>query len=144
LRADVARADTIPNDDQHDGSGEDESRDGVDFGRDAAAEASPDFEGECVVAADEEEGDGDFVHGERKDEQAGGDERQPKIGERDAPESLPRCGAEIERSFFLSALHFLQAGEELRGGYGDESGAMAEENGEETELRSSEDGEHEQ
>ena len=32
--------------------------------------------GKRVVAADEEKGDGDFVHREREDEQAGGDERE--------------------------------------------------------------------
>ena len=60
---------------------ENQGGDGVDFGSDAAAEAGPDFERESVVAADEEESDGDFVHGESEDEQAGGDEREFEIGE---------------------------------------------------------------
>ena len=57
-----------------------------------------------------------------------------RLGKRDAPESLPGSGAKIERGFFLSAIHFLEAGEEFGGGDGDERGAVAEENGEEAEA----------
>ena len=48
----------------------DERGDGVDLRRDAAAEASPDFERQRIVAADQEKCDGDFVHREREDQQA--------------------------------------------------------------------------
>ncbi len=125
-----ASAQVKPDDDQDYGNGKNQGGDGVDFGSDAAAEAAPDFEWQSVVAADEEKGDGDFVHGEGEDEQAGGDEREFEIGQSDAPESLQRSGAEVERGFFLGAIHFLEAGEEFGGGYGDERGAVAEKYGE--------------
>ena len=72
-----------PDDDQNDGNGKNQGGDGVDFGSDAAAQAAPDFQRESIVAADEEKGDGDFVHGEGEDEQAGGDEREFEIGQSD-------------------------------------------------------------
>src|SRR6202790_256648 len=144
LRADVSGAQPIPDNDQRDGPGEYQSGDGVNFWRDAAAETSPDFEGQGVIATYEEEGDGDFIHGEGEDEQAGGDEREFQVGKGDAPEGLPGRGAEVERGFFLRAIEFLQAGEKFGGGDGDERGAVAEKNGEQTELHSGEDGEHEQ
>ena len=137
-----AGAEAVPDCDEDDGDGEDQGGDGVDFGSDAAAEAGPDFERESVVAADEEERDGDFVHGEGEDQEAGGDQREFEIGKRDAEEGLQRSGAEVGAGFFLGAVEFLQAGEEFGGGYGDEGGAVAEEDGEETELSSGEDGEH--
>src|SRR5229473_2566086 len=93
------------------------------------AETAPDFERQSVFAAIEEKGDGNFVHGESEDEQCGGDKRKFQIGESDEPESAPGSGAEVERGFFLTAIHFLQAGEDFGGGYGDESGAVAEKNG---------------
>src|SRR2546429_5749673 len=40
---------------------------------------------------------------------------------------LPRRGAEVERSFFLRAVQFLQAGEELGGGDGDQRGRVRSE-----------------
>src|SRR4029077_3638771 len=144
LRADSSGAQAIPDDNQRDGHGENHREDGVDFGRDAAAQASPDLEGQGIVTADEEEGDGDFVHGEREDEQAGSDEGELQVGKRDAPESLPGRCAEVERGFFLRAIEFLQAGEELGGGDGNERGAVAEENGDQAELHSGEDCKHEQ
>src|SRR6266436_2186243 len=73
LRADGSGAQAIPDNDQRDRHGENQCRDGVDFGRDPAAEASPDFQGQCVVTANEEKRNGDFVHGEGENEQAGGD-----------------------------------------------------------------------
>ena len=73
----------------------------------------------------------------------GRDERKLEIGESDTPERLPRCGAEIERGFFLSAIGFLEAGEEFGGGDGDEGGAVAEKHGEQAELQAGEHGEHE-
>src|ERR1700723_3081094 len=76
LGSDVARADAIPDHDERDGESEDKRRDRVDFRRDAAAEAAPDFEGQRVVSADQKECDGDFVHREREDEKTGGDERE--------------------------------------------------------------------
>ena len=91
--------------------------------------------GQSIVAADEKESDGDFVHGEGEDQQAGGDERKFEVGQSDAPESLQRRGAEIERGFFLGAIHFLEAGEELGGGNGDERGAVTEKYGEQAEMR---------
>jgi hypothetical protein len=50
--ADGAGADAEPDEDEDNRAGEDEGGDGVDFGSDAAAEASEDFEGERVVASD--------------------------------------------------------------------------------------------
>src|ERR1700730_15695177 len=144
LRADVSGAQPIPNDDQRDGHCENQCGDGVDFWSDAAAQAAPDFERQSIVAADEEKGDGDFVHGAGEDEQAGGDEREFQVGKGDAPEGLPGRGAEVERGFFLRAIEFLQAGEKFGGGDGDERGAVAEKNREQTKLHSGEDGEHEQ
>ena len=124
----------IPDHDQGDGNGEDQRGDGVDFRSDAAAQAAPDFERQSIVAADEEEGDGDFVHREREDQQAGGDQRELEIRQSDAPERLPGRRAEIERGFFLRAIHFLQAGEKFGGGDGNERGAVAEKNREQAEL----------
>src|ERR1700742_3735282 len=122
--AEGLRADAIPDDAQRDADGEDQRGDGVDFRCDAATQAAPDFEREGVVSADEEKCDGDFVHRQREDKQAGGDEREFQIWESDAPERLPWRRAEIERSFFLRAIDFLQAGEELCGRNGDERGAV--------------------
>ena len=82
-----------PDDDQDHGNQKDERGDGVNFRGDAAAEAAPDFEWQSIVAADEKEGDGDFVHGEGEDEQAGGDERKLEVGQGHAPESLQWRGA---------------------------------------------------
>ena len=65
-----------------------------------------------------------------------------RLGSVIAPEGLPRGGAEIERGFFLCAIHFLQAGEEFGGGDGNEGGAVAEKYGEQTERQADEDGEH--
>ena len=140
--ADGARADVVPNKDKNDRNDEDQCGDGVDFRGDAAAEARPDFEGKGIVAADEEEGNGDFVHGKREDEQAGGDEREFQIGESDAPEGLKGSGAKIKRSFFQSAVHFLESRKEFGSGHGNERRAMAEKNSKKAELESSEDSEH--
>src|SRR5262249_42879697 len=140
--AEGARADVVPDENQDDGNDEDQCGDGVDFRRDAAPEARPNFERESIVAADEEERNGDFIHGESEDEQSGGDERESQTGERDAPESLERCGAKGERGLVLGAVHFLESGEEFGGGHRNERGAVAEENGKEAELKSREDGEH--
>ena len=114
-----AGAEMVPDSDEDDGDEEDEGGDGVDFGSDAATEAAPDFEGQSVFAAVEKKGDGDFVHGEREDQKSGGDERKFQVGESDQPESAPGSCAEIERRFFLTAIHFLQAGEKFSGGDGD-------------------------
>src|SRR5215831_19711746 len=73
--AEGACADVVPDENQNDGNDEDQCGDGVDFRRDAAPEARPDFERESIVAADEEERNSDFVHGESEYEQSGGDER---------------------------------------------------------------------
>ena len=139
-----ASAETIPDSDENDRDEEDERRDGVDFRSNAAAEAAPDFERKSVFAAVEEKGDGDFVHGEREDEQGGGDKREFEIGKSDQPESAPGSGAEIERSFFLAAIHFLQAGENFGGGDGDERSAVAEKNGDQAEIELDAYGEEEQ
>ena len=119
-----------------------ERRDGVDLRRDAAAQAAPDFERQRVVSADEEKCDGDFVHREREDQQARGDEREFQIWQRDAPERLPRRRAQIERGFFLSAIDFLQAGEEFGGGDGNQRRAVTQKNGEQAERQVNEDHEH--
>src|ERR1700687_1202942 len=63
---------------------------------------------------------------------------------REPPEGLRGCDAEVKRGFFLRAIEFLQAGEELGGGDGDERGAVAENSGEQTEADAGDDGEHEQ
>src|SRR5882757_2847542 len=131
-----------PGDDQDEGNEKDERGDGVNFRGDAAAEAAPDFEGQSIVAADEKESDGDFVHGEGEDQQAGGDERKFEVGQSDAPERLQRRSAQIERGFFLGAIHFLEASEKLGGGNGNEGGAVAEEYGEQAEIRAGVHGEH--
>src|SRR6266436_769949 len=141
--AEAARAHAIPDEDEPDGDGKDQSGDSINFRGDAAAEAAPDFEWQSIVPADEEESDGDFVHGEREDKQAGGNERKPQIRQSDAPEGLPRCRAKVERSFFLRAVHFLQAREEFGGGNRDQRRAMAEKDGEQTELSFREDCKHE-
>ena len=78
------------------------------------------------------ESDGDFVHGESEYQEAGGNEREFEIGKRDAPEGLPWSGAEIEGGFFLRAIHFLQAGEELGCSDRDERGAVAAEDRKQT------------
>src|SRR5712692_7219510 len=144
LGTQAAGAHPLPNDNEGDGNSEDQSGDGVDFRSDAAAEAAPDFEREGIVAADQEKGDGDFVHGESEDEKAGGDQREFEIGQRDAPKRLPRSCAEVERGFFLSAVHFLQAGKELGGGHGDERGAVPEKNREQAELYAGKNGKHQE
>ena len=133
----------VPDADENDGDEEDESGDGVNFRSDAAAEAAPDFLRERVVAADEEKGDGDFIHGEGEDEQPGGDERKTKIWKCHMPEGAPGRGAEIERGFFLAAVEFLEAGEDFGGGDGDERGAVAEEDGGEPATEPNGDSEHE-
>src|SRR5262249_17956125 len=137
-----AGAEVVPDDDENDGDEKDESGDGVDFRGDATPEAAPDFLRECVVAADKEEGDGDFVHGEREDEQASGDERETKIRKRYVPEGAPGSCAEVERGFFLAAVEFLKACEDFRGGDGDERCAVTEEDGGEAAAESCGDGEH--
>src|SRR5262252_4200354 len=119
-----ASAEMVPDDEENYRGSENERGDGIDFGSDAAAQTAPNFQRERVVAADQEEGDRDLVHGERKDEQPCRNERQTEIRQRDEPKSAPRSGAQIERGFFLAAIHFLQAGENFRGGNGDECGAV--------------------
>jgi len=54
----------LPDDDQRDGYGENQCGDGVDFRRDAARQASPDFEGGKVLSRPMRgrSVDGDFVH----------------------------------------------------------------------------------
>src|SRR6267143_2469071 len=140
----AASTDTIPDNDQANRDGKDKSRDGVNFRSDAAAEATPDLERKSIVAADKEEGDGNLIHRESEDQKACGDEREFEIRERDAPKRLPRCCAEIKRSFFLGAVHFLEACEKFGGGDGNECSAVAKKNGEQAELDAGEDGEHEQ
>src|SRR6266849_5037955 len=140
----AASTDTIPDNDQSNRDGKDKSRDSVNFRSDAAAEATPDLERKSIVAADKEEGDGNLIHRESENQKAGGDERESEIRERDAPERLPRRCAEVKRSFFLGAVHFLEAGEEFRGGDGNERSTVAKKNGEQAELDPGEDGEHQQ
>src|SRR6266851_4073326 len=129
LRALGAGAEMVPDSDENDGDDQDERGDSVDFWSDAAAQAAPDFEGQRVFAAVEEKSDCDFVHGKSEDEQGGSDEREFEIGKRDEPESTPGSCAEVQGSFFLTAIHFLQAGEEFGGSYGDQRGAVPQENG---------------
>src|SRR5262245_612931 len=88
-------AEMVPDDEENYRGDQDERRDGVDFRSDTAAKAAPDFQRQRVVAADEEEGDGDFVHGEREDEQTSGDKREPQMGESDKQKRPPRSRAEI-------------------------------------------------
>src|SRR6266446_5764563 len=142
--AEAASAHAIPDDDEANGDGKNKCGDSVDFRGDAAAKAAPDFERQSIVPANEEKGDGNLVHGQREDEQAGGDQRELEIRKSDAPESLPRRRAEVEGSFFLSVVHFLQASEELGGSDRNERGAVAEKNGEQAELGAGKDSEHEQ
>src|ERR1700747_405196 len=61
-RTHATGAQTIPHHDERDRDGNDKRRNGVDLGRDNAAEPTPDFEWQRIVAADEEESDRDFVH----------------------------------------------------------------------------------
>ena len=137
-----ASTEAVPDRDQSDGGGKDQSGDGVDFRSHAAAEAAPDFQRKRVVTANKKEGDGDFIHGESKNEQASGDERKFEVGKGDTEKSLQLSGAEVERGFFLSAIEFLQTGKKFGGGNGDECGRVAKEYGEQAELRSRKDGEH--
>src|ERR1700719_2546441 len=115
-RADATSAQTIPHNDKCDGNGKNQRGDCVDFGSNAAPQASPDFERQRVIAPDEEKGHSNFVHGKSEDEEAGGDERELQIGKSDPPKRLPRSGAEIKGSFFLGAIQFLQTGKEFCGG----------------------------
>src|SRR5690349_4108221 len=132
----------IPDDDEAHRDHKNQSGDGVDFRRDAAAEAAPDFKGQRVVASDEKESDGDFVHREREDEQAGGDERESKVGQSDSPKRLPGSSAEIERGFLLHPVQLLQAGEEFRGCDGNQRGAVTEKDCQQAKLRFHKNGEH--
>src|ERR1051325_2711508 len=104
----------VPDGDKNDGNEKDDCGDGVDFWSDAAAEAAPNFKRQRIFAAVEKKGDGDFVHRERENQES---------------------GAEVERSFFLAAIHFLQAGKKFRGGDGDERCAVAEKNSDEAEVQ---------
>src|SRR6266550_8645685 len=122
IGAEAAGTHAVPDDDEGDGDGKDQRGDGVDLGSDATAEAAPDFERQSIVAADQEKADGDLVHGQREDEQAGGDQRELEIRKSDSPESLPGRRAEVEGGFFLSVVHFLQASEELGGSNRNERG----------------------
>src|SRR5260370_14388522 len=140
--ADGTRANAVPDENQNDGDEEDQGGNGVDLRSDAAAKARPDFERESIVAADEEKGDGDLVHGQGEDEETSSDKRKFQIRKSDAPEGLPGGGAEIEGGFFLRAVHFLQAGEKFGGGDGEERGAMSEEDADEAELKAGKDREH--
>src|SRR5438874_3327698 len=144
LRMLGAGAEMVPDGDENNGNDEDERGDGVDFGSDAAAEAAPNFERKRVFAAVEKKSDGDFVHGEREDEESGGDQRKFQIRESDEPESAPGSCAKIERSLFLATIHFLQTGKEFGGGDGDQRGAMAEKDSDEAEVQADADGEKEQ
>ena len=112
----------------------DDGRDRVDLRSNAAAQPSPDFERQRVVAADQEKADGDFVHREREDQERRSDDGELEIRHRDAPESLPVVRAEIERGFFLRAVELLQSGENFGRGHGDERGAVAEDDGHEAQL----------
>src|SRR6516225_6197894 len=137
-----AGAEMVPDDEENYRGGENERGDGVDLRSNTAAEAAPDFHRQRVVAADEEECDRDFVHGERENEEAGGNEREPEIGKRDQPEGPPWSRTEIERGFFLTAVHFLQAGKDFRGGDGNKRGAVAEEDQRQAALEAGKHGEH--
>ena len=112
----------------------DDGGDGVDFRRDAAAQASPDFERQRIVAADQEKADSDFVHRKREDQQRCADDRQAQVGQSHAPEGLPVIRTQIERSLFLGAVEFLQAGEDFRGGHRNERRAVAQNDGQQAQL----------
>src|SRR5262245_12869195 len=105
---------------------ENESRDGIDFGRDTAPKAAPDFEMKRVVAADQEKRDGDFIHGERKDEQTRGDEREAEIGQSNEAKGAPWRRTEVGRGFLLPTVDFLQARENLGRGHGNKRGAVTQ------------------
>src|SRR5579864_4763892 len=128
LIAEAASAQVIPDNDEADGNGKDQSGDGIDFRGDAAAEAAPDFQRQSIVASNEEKGHGNFVHRERENEQAGCDERQLKIGQSDTPKRLPGSSAKVEGSFFLGAVQFLQAGKKFRSGNGNERRTVTKKN----------------
>src|SRR5262249_35796344 len=137
-----AGAEMVPDDEENYRGGENERGNGVDFRSNATAEAAPDFQWQRVVAADGEECDRDFIHGERGKEEGGGNEREPEIGKRDQPEGPPRSRTEIERSFFLAAVYFLQAGKDFRGGDGNKRGAVAEEYERQAAFEAGKHGEH--
>src|SRR5215510_11455405 len=82
-----AGAEMVPDDEENYRGGENKRGDGVDLRSNATAEAAPDFQRQCVVAADEEECDRDFVHGERENEETGGNEREREQNE--TPEQSP-------------------------------------------------------
>src|SRR5208282_31985 len=134
----------IPNNNERNGNGKDQCGDSVYLRSDAAAQAAPNFEGQRVVAADQKKGYGDLVHRKSEDEQSGSDQGELEIRQGDTPESLPGRGTEIERGFFLCAIGFLKAGEKLGGRYRDECSAVAEKNGQQAELQTRKNGEHEQ
>src|ERR1019366_2618430 len=138
LRADFRsyfcpRPQPIPEHNRDQREHKDDGGDGVDFWGDASAEASPDFQGEGVVTADQEEAYGDFVHGKGEDQERRSDDGELEIGNRDAPEGLPVVGAEIERGFFLGAIEFLQSGKDFGGGDGNQRGAVSEDYGDSAE-----------
>src|ERR1019366_4871204 len=100
------------------------------FRSNAAPQPSPDFERQRVVTSDQEEADGDFVHGKGEDQERRSNDGELEIGNGDAPESLPIISAEIERGFFLGAVEFLQSGKHLGGGDRNQRGAVSEDDGE--------------
>ena len=70
LSAEAAGAQMIPDDDEAHRDGKNQSGDSIDFRRDAAAEAAPDFQRKRVIAANQKKSDGDFIHRKREDKQA--------------------------------------------------------------------------
>src|SRR6202046_875466 len=120
-----ARAKPVPNKNCADGEQKNQSGNRVDLGRDSATEARPYFEWQCIVTPDEEEGDGDFVQGQRENQESGCDQRDVQIREGYSPKSSPVIRAEIQRGFFLRAVHLLQAGEDFGGSDRNKRSAMA-------------------
>ena len=116
----AAHAQAVPEHNGHQRKHKNDGRYGVDLGRDAAPQPSPDFERQRVVAADQKKADGDLVHRKRENQQRRADNGQLQIRHGDAPECLPVVRAEIERGLFLRPVELLQAGEYFGGRHRDQ------------------------
>src|SRR5207245_1530806 len=124
--------------------GKDQGGDGVDLRRDAPPQSRPDFERQRIVAADQKKAYGNFIEREGEDQQRRADDRKAQVRDRHAPEGLPIVRSEIERGFLLGSIEHLQAGEDFRGGHRDQGRAVSQGDGDETQLLTGGDEQHQQ
>ncbi len=71
-------------------------------------------------------------------------QRDAEIRQRDVPERVPGAGAEVERGFLLRAVQFLQAGENFRGGDGDQRRAVSQGHGDQAQFHAHRHEQHQQ